>query len=123
MPRNPVVAELISQACETRGWGPSELARALGMAESGDPRRLQRQHARRWMTGERSPEHWWPYIAQVLNLDPELINLPETGPGELLTDTVASVLCLGRSDGAPWKAHVDRVEVRDLRLWAVAAAQ
>ncbi|WP_262508520.1 tetratricopeptide repeat protein [Streptomyces spongiicola] len=68
------------------------------MAESGDPRRLQRQHARRWMIGERSPEHWWPYIAQVLNLDPESINLPETGPGELLTDTVASVLCLGRSD-------------------------
>jgi tetratricopeptide (TPR) repeat protein len=98
VPKNPVVAELISQACEAKGWGPSELARALGMAESGDPRRLQRQHARRWMTGERSPEHWWPFIAQVLSLDPESINLSKTGPGDLLTDTVASVLSLGRSD-------------------------
>lgn len=74
------------------------MARALGLAESGDPRRLQRQHARRWIEGERTPNHWWPYIAQVLGLDPETINLPEAMPAALRTDTVASVLHLGRSD-------------------------
>ncbi|MFI5768842.1 tetratricopeptide repeat protein [Streptomyces sp. NPDC051658] len=98
MPRNPAVADLIKQACQERGWGPSELARALGLAESGDPRRLQRQHARRWIEGERTPDHWWPYIAQVLGLDPEAINLPEAMPVALHADTVASVLHLGRSD-------------------------
>nr|WSX20980.1 helix-turn-helix domain-containing protein [Streptomyces tubercidicus] len=98
MPKNPAVADLIKQACQERGWGPSELARALGLAESGDPRRLQRQHARRWIEGERTPDHWWPYIAQVLGLDPETINLPEAMPTALHTDTVASVLHLGRSD-------------------------
>ncbi|MFE2159541.1 tetratricopeptide repeat protein [Streptomyces lydicus] len=98
MPKNPAVADLIKQACQERGWGPSELARALGLAESGDPRRLQRQHARRWIKGERTPDHWWPYIAQVLELDPEAINLPEAVPVALRTDTVASVLHLGRSD-------------------------
>ncbi|MFJ3976218.1 tetratricopeptide repeat protein [Streptomyces sp. NPDC090021] len=98
MPKNPAVAELIRLACEAKGWGPTDLARALGMAESGNPRRLQRQHARRWMEGERTPDHWWPYIAQVLSLDPNAINLAETVPGELLADTVASVLILGRSD-------------------------
>ncbi|MFD7107519.1 tetratricopeptide repeat protein [Streptomyces celluloflavus] len=98
MPRNPAVAELIKQACQERGWGPSELARALGLAECGDPRRLQRQHARRWIEGERTPGHWWPYIAQVLALDPEAINLSERTPAAPHTDTVASVLHLGRSD-------------------------
>lgn len=98
MPKNPAVADLIKQACQERGWGPSELARALGLAESGDPRRLQRQHARRWIEGERTPDHWWPYIAQVLGLDPETINLPEAMPTALHTDTVASVLHLGGSD-------------------------
>lgn len=98
MPRNPAVAELIKRACHEKGWGPSELARALGRAESGDPRRLQRQHARRWIEGERTPDHWWPYIAQVLELNPEAINLPEIAPAASRADTVASVLQLGRND-------------------------
>ncbi|MFI2073051.1 hypothetical protein [Streptomyces triculaminicus] len=54
------------------------MARALGLAECGDPRRLQRQPARRWVERERTPGHWWPYIAQVLGL----LAMPETDIGK-----------------------------------------
>ncbi|MFE9566958.1 XRE family transcriptional regulator [Streptomyces sp. NPDC006692] len=76
MPKNPALAELIRQTVEVRGWGPSDLARAVGVAESGDPDRVQRANARRWMTGEREPKYWWPYIAQVLSLDPAVTPPP-----------------------------------------------
>ncbi|MFC0843925.1 XRE family transcriptional regulator [Streptomyces noboritoensis] len=72
--KNPALTDLIRRAADARGWGASHLARAVGVAESGDPARVNRANARRWLTGERAPEYWWPYIAQVLNLDPT--NIP-----------------------------------------------
>ncbi len=99
MPKNPAVAQLIRHACTARGWGPTDLARAVGRAESGDPARLQRQYALRWLKGNRTPAYWWPYIAQVLNLDIRVIDAPHTQPpADAGTDTVASALELGRSD-------------------------
>ncbi|GFH38851.1 hypothetical protein [Streptomyces pacificus] len=49
--------------------------------------------------------------------------VPRDHSSSTAADTVEGLIDLGRQDSAPWKAHVDRVEVRDLRLWAVAAAQ
>ncbi|GAA0612151.1 hypothetical protein [Streptomyces crystallinus] len=64
-------SELIRQACRQRGWGSTALARAVGIAESGDPDRVHRANANRWMTGKRTPDYWWPHIAHVLGLDPD----------------------------------------------------
>ncbi|WHM36885.1 tetratricopeptide repeat protein [Streptomyces sp. BPTC-684] len=72
MATNPELADLIRLACVERGWGPSDLARAVGVAESGDPARVHRANARRWITGTRTPDYWWPHVAQVLGLDPEI---------------------------------------------------
>ncbi|MEU7184565.1 tetratricopeptide repeat protein [Streptomyces sp. NPDC045369] len=99
MPKNQAIAQLIRNACAERGWGPTDLARAAGQAESGDSGRVERQYARRWITGERTPAYWWPYLAQVLDLDVHAIDVPDTQPPTGAgTDTVASALELGRSD-------------------------
>lgn len=93
------LAHQIRAACRERGWGPSQLARAVGRAEGSGPDRLQRQYARKWMTGERTPDFWWPYVARVLGLDPgakSVPQLPVCAPSH--ADTVASVIELGRSD-------------------------
>ncbi|MFJ5227848.1 hypothetical protein [Streptomyces sp. NPDC088400] len=82
------------------GQGPSELARALGLAESGDPRRLQRQHARRWMEGEWTPGHWWPYIARVLGLDPERTKAALPGAVRIGQAEVAAVRHMARAGSA-----------------------
>ncbi|MET9779026.1 tetratricopeptide repeat protein [Streptomyces sp. NPDC006367] len=98
-PHAHTIASLISMACQERGWGPTDLARAVGRAEGSGPGRLQRQYARKWMTGERTPEYWWPYIAQVLELDPNVHAIrqsPASAP--IHADSVASVIQLGRSD-------------------------
>ncbi|CAM5459411.1 Transcriptional regulator OS=Streptomyces alboniger OX=132473 GN=CP975_15310 PE=4 SV=1 [Streptomyces alboniger] len=93
------LAYLIREACLERGWGPSRLARAVGRAEGSGPGRLQRQYTRKWMTGERTPDYWWPYVARVLELDPDARGVPR--PPTLTpapADTAASVIQLGRSD-------------------------
>ncbi|WP_234350597.1 tetratricopeptide repeat protein [Streptomyces sp. XY66] len=93
------LAYLIREACRERGWGPSRLARAVGRAEGSGPDRLQRQYARKWMTGERTPDYWWPYVASVLELDPDARGIPQPPtPTPVHADTVASVIQLGRSD-------------------------
>lgn len=101
MGKNEALAELIDQACKARGWGPTDLARAVGVAAYGDPHRVQRQYARRWMNGERTPapDQWWPHVAHVLDLDIDAINVTDSGGQDQSTpDTVASVIELGRSD-------------------------
>ncbi|MFF7360091.1 tetratricopeptide repeat protein [Streptomyces sp. NPDC008125] len=121
MPESPEIGELIRQACAARGWGPSKLARELGIAEGRGPNGLDRQSVRRWMAGRRKPDYWLPYIADVLGLD---TNPPLQTPGGPATpaappalpvtpgvpaqrsasrplagiDTVASVVELGRND-------------------------
>ncbi|MGV9848266.1 tetratricopeptide repeat protein [Streptomyces sp. NPDC003442] len=93
------IGELIRETCRTRGWGPAKLARELGIAEGRGPTGLDRQSVRRWMTGQRRPTYWWPYIVQVLDLDPGLPQVTEyAGMGQGRADTVASVIELGRSD-------------------------
>nr|WP_251983049.1 tetratricopeptide repeat protein [Streptomyces violaceusniger] len=88
---------LIRQACEERGWGPSKLARELGIAAGRGPMGMTRQYARKLLAGERTPgDLWLPAVTVVLGLAP-----PEVDPaGQAVpaVDTVASVLALGRSD-------------------------
>ncbi|MEU0370860.1 tetratricopeptide repeat protein [Streptomyces sp. NPDC006283] len=99
MPEIPEIGELIRQACKARGWGPTKLARELGIAEGRGPHGLDRQSARRWMAGRRTPVYWLPYIVDVLGLDAESVQAVQSvGPTGADVDTVASVLELGRSD-------------------------
>lgn len=92
------LANLISSACRKRGWGPSQLARAVGRAEGSGPDRLQRQYARKWMTGERTPHYWWPHVARVLELDPGARSTEPPPLAPAPADTVVSLIQLGRSD-------------------------
>ncbi|PKV89930.1 hypothetical protein BX283_7578 [Streptomyces sp. TLI_146] len=43
MERAQSIAELIQKTCAERGWGPSKLARELGIAESRGPTAMPRQ--------------------------------------------------------------------------------
>lgn len=95
------ITDRIRAACEERGWGPTKLAREVSLAAGRGPDGLERQYARRWMTGERkpSPDVWLPFVVRVLQLDlngPAVVNLGDPRPGS--ADTVAGVLALGRSD-------------------------
>ncbi|MDH6222996.1 tetratricopeptide repeat protein [Streptomyces pseudovenezuelae] len=93
------LAHLIRSACRERGWGPSQLARAVGQAEGSGPGRLQRQYAHKWMTGDRTPDYWWPHVARVLHLDPDAGPVPPPSAcAPAHADTVASVIALGRRD-------------------------
>ncbi|MEV0446197.1 hypothetical protein AB0I84_39760 [Streptomyces spectabilis] len=97
MERAQSIAELIQKACAKRGWGPSKLARELGVAEGRGPTAMSRQYARKLMVGERNPEYWLPYVIQVLGIDASQVgDMP--APIAEPADTVASVLALGRSD-------------------------
>ncbi|TGB15549.1 tetratricopeptide repeat protein [Streptomyces sp. MZ04] len=88
---------MIQKACAQRGWGPSKLARELGVAAGRGPRGMGRQYARKLMVGERNPDFWLPYLIQVLALDsPQVSEM--TAPSAVPVDTVASVLALGRSE-------------------------
>ncbi|MET9675018.1 helix-turn-helix transcriptional regulator [Streptomyces sp. NPDC006482] len=99
MPDVPEIGELIRQACAERGWGPTKLARELGIAEGRGPAGLDRQSVRRWMAGKRTPVYWLPHIVQVLELDARSIPAAESsGPTSPDVDTVVSVIELGRSD-------------------------
>ncbi|MGA5442230.1 tetratricopeptide repeat protein [Streptomyces griseoincarnatus] len=98
-PHTQTIANLIRAACQERGWGPTDLARAVGRAEGSGPGRLQRQYARKWMTGERTPDYWWPHVARVLDLDPDANTIRQSPtPAPAHADTVASVIELGRND-------------------------
>ncbi|MEU1075192.1 MULTISPECIES: tetratricopeptide repeat protein [unclassified Streptomyces] len=91
------IARRIRQACAERGWGPSKLARALGLAARRGPDGMSRQYARKLMVGERTPDWWLPYVIQVLDLESEQV-AQTTVSIDPVVDTVASVLALGRSD-------------------------
>ncbi|MFE0683457.1 XRE family transcriptional regulator [Streptomyces sp. NPDC058961] len=128
MAKNPALAELICRATRARGWGPSELARAVGVAESGDPARVNRANARRWLTGERTPEYWWPYIAEVLSLDSAHIPPapppdpgaspapPGGGSGELPPSPLASMAALSVPELPAEIRPGDVEEVQDAAL-------
>lgn len=91
------LAHLIRQACEERGWGPSKLARQLGLAAGRGPQGMSRQYARKLLAGERSPgELWMPAVTLVLGIEAPDVKAVERVA--LAVDTVASVLALGRSD-------------------------
>ncbi|MFC4514040.1 tetratricopeptide repeat protein [Streptomyces ehimensis] len=99
MPTKQELAELIRRACEERGWGPTKLAREVSIAAGRPPNAVERQYARRWMSGERSPTYWLPYVARVLDLDLGTARASRSTVSEAgATDTVASVIQLGRSD-------------------------
>lgn len=97
-PAGERITRQIRQACEERGWGPSKLARALGIAAARGPSGMSRQYARKLLEGERLPgELWMPAIVNVLGLrTDQLAEIP--GPEAVYVDTVDSVLALGRSD-------------------------
>lgn len=98
-PHAQAIANLIRTACEERGWGPTDLARAVGKDEGSGPGRIGRQYARKWMTGERTPDYWWPHVARVLDLDPDATAIRQSpSPAPTHADTVASVIELGRND-------------------------
>ncbi|MGP3978982.1 XRE family transcriptional regulator [Streptomyces sp. 8N114] len=59
----------IRAACEAKGWGPSRMARELGIAEGRGPQGLGRQAVRRWMTGGQAPVYWRPWIEKLLHLN------------------------------------------------------
>lgn len=91
------LAYLIRQACEERGWGPTKLARELGIAAGRGPQGMSRQYARKLLTGERAPgELWMPAVSLVLGISPP--DRHSLGPAIPPVDTVASVLALGRTD-------------------------
>ncbi|MDP9950277.1 MULTISPECIES: tetratricopeptide repeat protein [Streptomyces] len=99
MPNTSPLGELIRQAYEARGWGPTKLARELGIAEGRGPDGLDRQSVRRWVAGGRTPKYWLPYLIGVLDLDPVLLAAAQCAGSETApADTVASVVELGRSD-------------------------
>ncbi|MEV4741605.1 tetratricopeptide repeat protein [Streptomyces sp. NPDC049555] len=99
MPTKEELAQLIRHACEKRGWGPTKLAREVSIAAGKPPGTIERQYARRWLKGERAPTHWLPYVVQVLDLDLEPSGQARTAACEVeATDTVASVIQLGRRD-------------------------
>ncbi|MEV6675155.1 tetratricopeptide repeat protein [Streptomyces sp. NPDC051162] len=99
MPTKEELAELIRHACEKRGWGPSRLAREVSITAGRPPDAIERQYARRWMTGEREPKYWRPYVVKALDLNLAAQDESESaGPRAEVTDTVTSVLQLGRSD-------------------------
>ncbi|MFC4518259.1 tetratricopeptide repeat protein [Streptomyces ehimensis] len=99
MPTKQELAELIRHACEKRGWGPTKLAREVSVAAGRPPNTIERQYARRWLNGERAPTHWLPYVVQVLDLDlAPTGEIQNAGSHAGATDTVASVIQLGRRD-------------------------
>lgn len=92
------MTERIRRACEERGWGPTKLARELGVAAGRGPSGMSRQYARKLLAGERIPGGLWlPYVIKVLGLEVDQArDMTRPPPGSV--DTVASVLALGRSD-------------------------
>ncbi|MEU1073642.1 MULTISPECIES: tetratricopeptide repeat protein [unclassified Streptomyces] len=92
------IARQIRQACEERGWGPTKLARGLGIAAARGPTGMSRQYARKLLAGERLPgELWMPAVVSVLGIATDQVaEIP--GPEPVYVDTVESVLALGRSD-------------------------
>lgn len=101
MPERLHISELIPQACAARGWGPTKLARELGIIEGRGPNGVDRQSARRWMTGEREPTYWLPHFVQPLDLDLSAVPAPEeetstgwptrpTGPGRTASQASGS---------------------------------
>ncbi|MFF4404340.1 tetratricopeptide repeat protein [Streptomyces sp. NPDC001404] len=99
MPTKQELAELIRHACEKRGWGPTKLAREVSIAAGQPPETIERQYARRWMNGQRSPAYWLPHVVKVLDLDLATSKeMESTGLEGSTADTVASVIELGVRD-------------------------
>ncbi|MES4901061.1 MULTISPECIES: helix-turn-helix transcriptional regulator [unclassified Streptomyces] len=89
-----VIGERIRTAREARvpRWSQQRLADELSIARFGEAGFLDRQQVYRWEKGGRCPTVWAPYIDQVLFTE------PHNDPGPTDTDTVASVMALGRED-------------------------
>lgn len=68
------------------------LAEALSVARWGAAGFCDRQQVYRWEAGKRHPTEWLPFIEQVLGVDLSQEKLPDG------SDTVASVMRLGRDD-------------------------
>ncbi|WP_229324953.1 tetratricopeptide repeat protein [Streptomyces sp. UNOC14_S4] len=93
------LAARIRMACEERGWGPSQLARRLGILEGRGPKGLDRKSAWRWMEARRRPEYWLPYIDRLLELGLDQAGVTESDhPGPQPADTVGSLIQLGVRD-------------------------
>jgi transcriptional regulator with XRE-family HTH domain/tetratricopeptide (TPR) repeat protein len=94
------IGEQIRAARKARGWSQARLARELGIAEGRGPYALDRQSIYRWETGRRIPDYWMPFIRQVLTLEEPSNGAATDLEGDHIesTDSVASVLALGRSD-------------------------
>lgn len=96
----PSIGELIRTARRKHGWSQPYLGRQLGIAEGRGGPGPKRDQVSRWESGGRVPVYWLPYLVQVLGLD--LDAEPDStshGLSEgLLSDTVASVIELGRRD-------------------------
>ncbi|MFE7133292.1 tetratricopeptide repeat protein [Streptomyces sp. NPDC057638] len=85
----------LAAACEQRGWGPTKLARELGIAAGHGPEGMSRQYARKLLSGDRRPgPHWMPHVIRVLGLD-QTAGFLDPRAGHV--DTVESILALGRS--------------------------
>jgi transcriptional regulator with XRE-family HTH domain len=91
------IGEQIHAARKARSWSQPRLARELGIAEGRGPDVLDRQSIYRWETGRRVPDYWMPFIRRALALEePAVTDLG--GNHTESTDSVASVLALGRID-------------------------
>lgn len=94
------IGEQIRAARKVRGWSQARLARELGIVEGRGPDVLDRQSIYRWESGRRIPGYWMPFIRRVLALENPLSGAVTDLGGDHAesTDSVASVLALGRSD-------------------------
>ncbi|MEV6328389.1 helix-turn-helix transcriptional regulator [Streptomyces sp. NPDC051909] len=88
------IGERIRTAREARRPRMSQqgLADALSTARWGSVGFCDRQQVYRWEAGKRHPTEWLPFIEQVLGIDLSQEKMPDG------SDTVASVMRLGRDD-------------------------
>ncbi|MEW1547330.1 tetratricopeptide repeat protein [Streptomyces tsukubensis] len=85
----------IAAACAERGWGPTKLARELGIAAGQGLNGMSRQYARKLLSGDRrAGPHWMPHVIRVLGLD-QKAEFPGRRADHV--DTVDSILALARS--------------------------
>jgi transcriptional regulator with XRE-family HTH domain len=82
----------IRAARTARRWSQQKLGDELSQARWGESGYCDRQQVYRWEASKRAPEHWLPYLEQVLGLS------LRSGTAAPAGDTVASAIALGRDD-------------------------
>jgi transcriptional regulator with XRE-family HTH domain len=99
-PAQVPIGSAIRAARLARGWSQARLARELGAAEGRGPDVLDRQSIYRWESGRRVPGYWLPYLRETLTLEEPPPGAPtdQKGGRPESTDSVASILALGRDD-------------------------